>query len=413
MRRKWLALLLLTLLVLPTVTGCWNKTEIEEGSYALAIGIDKGEEFPYSITVLLAKPGAIAGKEGAGGEEEATVLSTVEAPSLAGAISMLNGFTGRLVNLLHVKALFVHEDLAREGDLDFLDELVRFRQSRQTIFFIVTREKAADFLDQIKPEQTKNPMRYIEELTYNYRRNAMLPAESQLNAFVSRLDVAYAQPLSYYAAVVDEDEEGGGNSRSIEAEAGFKAGELPRKGGSNVEMIGAAAFRRQRMVGVLSGDETRHMLLLQDQFRQALTAFKDPKRPEKYISVQLGRSRPFRFQADLSGPRPRLRGLVSLEAEILGIQSGIDYSEPEMQGVLEQSIARQVQEPIQRLIKKTQKWESDVVGFGRHLVSQFPTVDAWEQYNWPEKYPEAEIDIQVVVSLRRFGLTLTPVEPVD
>ncbi|MFZ5827711.1 MAG: Ger(x)C family spore germination protein [Bacillota bacterium] len=413
MRRRPLTRMLLALLVIPLLSGCWNKMEIEEGAYALAIGIDRGEELPYSVTVQIAKPGAIAGQEGGGGEEKPAVLSTVEAPSLSSALSMLNGFTGRMVNLHHVRAVFVHEELAREDGLNFLDELVRFRQSRQTMFFIVTREKASEFLEEIDAKLAKNPMRYIEELAYNYRRNAMMPAEGQLNAIISRLDVAYAEPLSYYAALVDEEEKRESESVSAQAEAGFKAGELPRKGGSNVEMIGAAAFRQQRMVGVLTGDEVRHLLILQDQFRQAFVSVHDPKMPERYISVQLSRSRPFQFHADLSGPRPRLYGLVSLEAEILGVQSGIDYSEPELQALLETSIARQVREPIDRLIEKTQRWEADVVGFGRHLVSQFPTVDAWEQYRWPEKYPDAEFNITIDVRLRRFGLTLSPVEPVD
>lgn len=411
MRRRPLSLLLLALAALPWLTGCWNKMEIEEGAYVLAIGIDKGEEMPYSITAMIAKPSGIAGKEG-GGEERPVVISTVEAPTLTGAVSMMNGFTGRMVTLDHARAVFVHEELARAGDMDFLDEMLRFRQTRRTVFLIITREPAAEFLDGLKPELDKNPIRTIEQMTYGYRRTAMLPAESQLNAFAQRLDVAYAEPLSYYAALV-EDEGDEGDSASPQSEAGFKAGELPRKGGTNVEMIGAAAFRRQRMVGVLTGDEIRHLLILQDKFREALVTFEDPKAPGRHVSVQLSRSRPLQFQADLSGSTPILRGEISLEAQILGIQSGIDYTEPELQPVLEQAIARQVEEPIQWLIAKTQEWETDVIGFGRYLVPLFPTVEAWEAYNWPVRYPKARFDIRVDVRLRRFGLTLSPVEPVE
>lgn len=415
MRTKRKALQLLALLMLPWLTGCWNKLEIEEAAYVLAIGVDKGEEMPYSITVTIARPDKLAGKTGGGGGEgeRPVVLSTVEAPSLAGAVSMLNGYIGRQVNLHHTKAIFVHEAVAREGRLQILDELVRFRQTRQTIFFVVTREKAAEFLQEMDSKLDNNPMRYIEQLTANYRRNAMLPAESQVNAFISRLDVAYAQPFSYYAALVDEEEKDENAYKSTPVEAGFKAGELPRKGGSNVEMIGGAAFRGPRMVGVLTGDEVRRLLVLQDHFRVALCAFKDPKEPEKYVSVQVSRSRPLQIQADLSGPHPRFRGRISLEAEILGIQSGIDYSEAELHDLLERSIARQVEEPMRELIKKTQDWRADIVGFGKHVVGLFPTVEAWEAYNWPERFPDAEFDIDVDVRLRRFGLTLSPVEPVE
>lgn len=410
MKRKALARLLVTLLLLPWLAGCWNKTEIEEGAYILALGIDKGEDLPYSVTVVMAKPAAIAGKEGGGGEEKPVVITTVEAPSIAGALSMLHGYVGRQVTLYHTKALFLHEEMARTGGLKVIDELLRFRQIRETVFFIVTREEAGQFLSDLKVDLEKDPMRFIEQMTYNYRRNAMLPADSQINHFASKLDVAYAQPLSYYAAVVDEEEKGEKETESAQAEAGFKAGQLPREGGANVEMLGAAAFRGQQMVGVLTGDEMRHLLMLQDKFRKALVAFKDPKNPELYVSVELSLGRPFQPQADLSGTRPRLFGTISLEAEILGIQSGTDYSEPELQGLLERAMAEQIQQQIIELVSKTQEWETDIVGFGRHLVSLFPTVAEWEAYDWLAKYPDAQFSIDVKLKLRRFGLTLSPVE---
>lgn len=413
MRRKPLSLLLTALLALPWLTGCWNRMEVEEAAYALAIGIDRGEQMPYSITVAIAKPGAIAGKAGGGKEDQPVALSTVEAPSLTGALSMLNSFIGRAVTMQHAKAVFLHEELARTDGVRVIDELLRFRETRPTMFFIVTQQPAKEFLEGMDPKLEKNPMRFFEQMTYHYRRNAMIPAESQLNTLTRRLDVAHAEPLMYYAAVVDEEEQQESQTESTQAEAGFRAGALPREGGAGVEMVGAAAFRRQRMVGVLTGDEVRHALILQDEFQQTLGAFEDPRDPEHYVSVQLSRGRPVRVQADLSGDRPRLSAVITMEAQLLGIQSGIDYSEPELQGVLEESIARQIEEPIREMIRKTQEWETDVVGFGRYLVPLFPTVDDWHAYRWPDRYPEAEFNIDVRVTLRRFGLTLSPVEPVE
>ncbi len=414
MRHKRLAALLLLLSLL--LTGCWNKVEIEENAYVLAIGVDEGEKGLHRITVAMAKPDKLAGKEGGGGgggdgDEKSIVLSTLDAPSLTGAISMLNGFTGRNVTLQHAKAIFISEEVARAGNMKILDELIRSREIRQTIFFVVTRENAADFLDKMKATLTNNPMRYIEELTYNYRRNAMLPASSQVNTFVSQLDVNYAQPLTYYAALAAEDDgEPGEGKAGGEAEATYDAGDLPRTGGSNVEMVGGAAFRGRKMVGVLSADELRPYLLLQDAFRQAFVTYKDPHDPGSFVSVQLSRGRPFSVTVDVTGPRPRIRGRVSLEAKLIGVQSGVDYSEPALQAELEESIAKQIETSIYELVKRTQEWGSDVIGLGRHAVPLFNTVEAWEAYDWLKKYPDADIDVEVLVTLRRFGLTLSPLE---
>lgn len=400
----------LLLLLLPLLVGCWDKVEIEEGAYALAIGVGAGESSRYKVTVTIAKPDQIAGKDGKG-EGKPFILSTVEAPSLSSALSTLNAYTGRQVNLSHARALFIDEELARSEGLRILDELLRFRQARQSIFFIVTREPADQFLAEINPLLDKNPMKYIEELTYHYRRNGMLPASSQVNSVASQTNVNYAQPVTYYASLTGAEGKEKGGSTSSQGESPFKAGDLPRKGGANVEMVGAAAFRGERMIGVLDGKEMRLMLMLQDEFRNALVSFKDPREDGAFVSVKLNRSRPLRLQVDLSGSKPRITGTISLEAEVLAIQSGVDYSEPELQVVLERAMAQQVREPLGELIAKTQRWESDVIGFGRRVVPKFATIEAWERYDWPKRFPEAEIKIDVQVSLRRFGLTLSPTEP--
>lgn len=407
MPRKSIARLLLLLLTLPWLAGCWNRTEVEENAYVLAIGIDRGESMPYNITAAIARPAAIAGKDG-GGDQPPLVITSIQAPSLTGAISMINSYTGRIINLTHLTALFVSEEMAREEGVPLIDELLRYRETRRTIFLVVTRDDASTFLEEMKPAIERNPIRYLEQITYHYQRNAMMPADGQINSFAMKLDVNYAQPLSYYAAIVDAEEQLDTETVSDQAEAGFRAGELPRKGGTNIEMIGAAVFRRQQMVGVLTGDEIRHVLMLQDRFRQALVSFKDPRDPNSFVSVRLSRGRPRQFTPDTSNGS--LRGHISLEAELLGVQSGIDYSEPELQRVLEQSMSEQIEAEIRQLIERTQELKTDVAGFGRHVVTQFPTVDAWEAYDWPSRFPNTRIDIGVTVKLRRFGLTLSPVE---
>lgn len=404
---------LLLLLALPVLAGCWDKVEIEEGAYALAVGVGVGESSRYKVTVSIAKPDQIAGKDGGKGEGKPVVLSTVEAPSLTSALSTLNAYTGRQVNLTHTRALFIDEELARTEGLRILDELLRFRQTRQSIFFIVTRQPADQFLNEIDPLLDKNPMKYIEELTYHYRRNGMLPAASQVNSVASQTNVNYAQPVTYYASLTsneDKKDKEKGGSTSSQGESPFTAGNLPRKGGANVEMVGAAAFRGEKMVGVLDGRDLRLMLMLQDEFRNALVAFKDPKDEDSFVSIRLNRSRPLQLNIDLSGSTPRITGLISLEAEVLAIQSGVDYSEPELQGDLERSMAEQVREPLGELIAKTQEWQTDVIGFGRRLVPRFATIEEWERYDWPKRFPDAEIKIDVRVTLRRFGLTLSPTE---
>ena len=295
-------------LLLPLMAGCWNRVEIEQGAYVLAVGIDEGKSGPYAITVMIAKPSALAGKEGGGGNEPPVLLTTVEAPSLASARDLLHGYVSREVLFYHAQAIFVHEKLAREQGLPFLDEVLRFRQLRETAFIVVSREPAEEVLRRLKPELESNPVQYLEQLTYHHRDSGVIPATSQVSAVAALLNVGYAQPLTYYAATIDEEAETPRGSESPDVE--FTAGELPRRGGTPVEMIGAAAFHGSRVVGVLDGEETRALLMLQNRFYTAHVAFRDPRHPEQYVTVHLSQGRPTRITVERLGERPAIRAEI-------------------------------------------------------------------------------------------------------
>lgn len=64
---KWPHCLLLLILVAPLLSGCWDRLEVEERIFVLAVAIDKakqeGNSLPdYEVTVQLAEPRALSGK---------------------------------------------------------------------------------------------------------------------------------------------------------------------------------------------------------------------------------------------------------------------------------------------------------------------------------------------------------------
>jgi len=410
----------LLLLTMGLLAGCWDRTEVEQQAFVLAIGVDKGEKSLYRVTFAIALPAKMAGgKEGGGGEGKPYMLTTIDAPTVVGAISIADSYLSRQVSLRHTKALFMGEELARISGMHTMDEFVRFRQARRTILYVVTKGTAEAFLNGMDVKLEKDPHRFIEQLANNVRFTGTVPDGSQIQHFITRVNTGYSEPVTYYAALKEEGEdqgdaqqaEGKGNGTADQGgEKGFTAGELPRSGGPNIELIGAAAFRGERMVGTLTGEDMRMILLMQGRFKRGYFSIPDPKQPDLFVSMEVHQGRPLIIETDVTGPRPKLNVVITLEGEILAMQSDHDYTEPELQPVLEAALASEVNKRMHAVIEKTQRWETDVVGFGEHVVKGFPTVDAWEAYKWPDRYASAEINTLVRVTLRRFGKQLSPPE---
>jgi spore germination protein KC len=57
---------LLILLVLSSLTGCWNRRELNELAIAVAIGIDKSNG-EYKVSTQIVNPGEMSSKQSSGG----------------------------------------------------------------------------------------------------------------------------------------------------------------------------------------------------------------------------------------------------------------------------------------------------------------------------------------------------------
>ncbi|MFO7172988.1 MAG: Ger(x)C family spore germination C-terminal domain-containing protein, partial [Bacillota bacterium] len=189
-------------------------------------------------------------------------------------------------------------------------------------------------------------------------------------------------------------------------------GALPRRGGPNLEMVGAAVFRGGRMVGTMSGEEARSLNLLRGRFRRGFLSVPDPLAPGQQVALEVRAGQSPRYRVSLAEGRPAISGRIPVEVEVQGISSGVDYSRPEHQEALAKAVQAEMEAGIRKLIRRAQEeWQSDVIGLGLRVAPLFPTYDRWNAYGWDEQFPQAAIDIQVEVNLRRFGMQLQPPGP--
>jgi hypothetical protein len=52
------------------------------------------------------------------------------------------------------------------------------------------------------------------------------------------------------------------------------------------------------------------------------------------------------------------------------------------------------------------EWRADPVGFGLRFRKHFRTWPDWERYNWRQQLPKLQVRVEVLMRLRRFGMTM-------
>jgi len=405
-------ILTLSLLWLP---GCWGSRETDEVAYVLAIGFDKGEKENLVITVSIANPKVIAGISsgggGGGGEGGASTLNySVESYAPLAAIDLLNTTIDRRVSFLHTKAFLFSEELAREGLEKWIYPLNRYRELRGTAQVFVCRGKAKDFIEKNKPALELSPTKQIELLNLMSSETGLYH-NTQFREFYNDTKSSSIQPSIPLVALHEGGLESAkpGIGKGGEAPLGkYIAGEVPIAGSNQAQVIGSAVFKGDKMVGVLSGQETRYYLAIRGLFRSGITGIPDPLDPNIPVGLLIYQAKRPKYTTimDAEG-NATIKVDIYNEPEIISILSGYNYEDPVNKVLLEETLSEQSQEGFHKLISRTQEeFESDIFGFGEQIKRKFWTVQSWEDYRWLERYPDARINVVVHNKIRRTGLQL-------
>ncbi|MBO8128769.1 MAG: Ger(x)C family spore germination protein [Peptococcaceae bacterium] len=404
------ALLVVTVLLLAGVlTGCWSYGEPDEIAWVQAIGLDKGEQNRITVTFVVAVPKAIAGGGGGqpaqGGEGGAGTFQPIsfEAETLLGARELLNSVMDRRVNLSHTRWIVFGRELAEEGISRYLAPLIRFREFRHSTTVIVAQGRAAELLEKGQPVLEDSASKYYDLMARGWRYTEFIPF-TPFHLFYSKAkSPGYGGGIAALAAL--EKKEPVFPNASAKPKGVYYAGHLPRKGGGKIELIGAAVFKKGRMVGVLNGSEVGAMKMLSGTFRQTVVDVADPRSPQDFVIVEIHPRQPPQIDVSLRDDgTAEISAGVSLEGDVISIQSGVEYDNPENIHLAESLIERDLKRKMEKTVTKSQEMEVDIFGFGDHVKKKFATWPAWMEYNWPERFPDAVIRVRVDFKIRRIGL---------
>lgn len=396
-------------------TSCYDANEVDDLLHIITIGVERGVSDKWRLTVqfptLKGGAGGTSGGGGGGGQgssdEYASV--TVDAPSFFTGIDMLNATISRRLNFMHAKNLIISEDLAESGMLgEFLAPIARFRQIRATLLVYISKDSPMEYIEDFKPAIGTALTKNMEILAKEAQITGFFP-HTTLESFYEQMKSTYRQPTVTIATVskgkgFKKEGEKWGNEFKTGGE--YYAGELPINRTNRLEAFGAAVFDGDKMVGELNGEETRLMQMANGEFKLGFFTMQDPEKPSLIIAFDVRRSKKPRVMIKFQGDRPIIHLKVELEGDLLSVQSRINYEQPELKPELERAFEKQIKDGLEKLMEKAKALNTDIFGFGQVAAAQFLTIQEWEEYNWLNKFQDAEITTEAKFTIRRTGTIL-------
>lgn len=370
------AKLIFLMLFIPFVlNGCYDRYELNNLAYVVAIGGDVGENNEVNITYQVAVPVKITG-EGSDTSSGAYTTYTVSAPSLSIGNTKLNAQISKELNLSHVEVIVYSEELARKGTDGHMNVFVSNTEIRPKVNLVVCKGKAQDLLEKVSPKLEVSPARYYE-LLFNTSDYTSEAGSSEL--------------IDFYNSVQSIDRNAFGVYVRLDDESGEK---------SELVQDGLAVFKGSKMVGVLDKEYLLAHLILTNGLKRTGFAVKDFKKEDLVISVHLMQRNSPAIKVTLDGDTPIIKCSVHLEAHLFSSGSEIDFHERKNLEKLENDLNEAIKENITEYFELTiHKFNSDIAGIGRLARANFLTWEEFENYKWLEKYKNSKYEIEVNTGL--------------
>jgi spore germination protein KC len=417
MKRK-LSIILVVIFISINLASCYDKREIDDMAYVIAMGLEKGKTNTLRMTLQFAVPGKSAGGEGGGnggGGSGSTDLTVIETPTIYAGLNMINTYISKEVNFFHAQLVVFSEELAREGVSKYIHAMERGREFRGDMHIAVAKDcTAEDYLRNVKPTLELNPAKYYEMNLDSYKYTGFVGDSRMINfylfeectcrqAFATLVGVNRYQKTEEFTNDLSTYKE---KNRELPLEGDFYAGSIPKVYDIKSEIMGIAVFDGDRMVGTLDGSETTCQQMLYGDFGSSYMSIPDPNSEGDYILLNVKQSRKPTHKVTLENGVPKIKAKVKLEADILSIQSGENYESTDNTAFLESSAAGFIKKEMLGMLNKTIMFNSDVCGFGRDLKKQYLLWDDWSAVNWLKIYEKSTFDIDVELKIRRPGLMI-------
>lgn len=389
MRIVILPLLILMLLL----TGCWDKVELNDVSIITGIAIEKGENAPYKMSVSSINSTELS-KTSATGNTPSTVFS-LEGDSVSELSNKMNiGLTRKQI-YSHTRIVVIDESVAEEGMLEFLDFLERSGEFRNDFNILISQGvKASDIL-KITFSVQKDPSLKIHKQAQSMLSEWGGDPGVRLTDFISSLVEEGRHPVASVVSIQGDPKKGASveNNKMLDPEA-------------LVIMDGLGIFKHDKLVGILTMEDTRAYLWTEDlkQTNLSVPCDEESEEKKKFNDIRVI-STSSKMETKYKNGKAELIIKVIGEADLVGTHCAEPLTEPKTFEKYEKQAEQFIENEIATTIKKVQEeYGIDIFGFGAALNRSEHKEFKKIKNDWDHYFAEGEVKVDANIFLRRSGI---------
>lgn len=369
------------------MSGCWDRTEINDIAFVEATGIDKaGDE--YTLAAQFPLPGQMGGAGsvgGGGGTSGAKMwfLDSAKGPSLKEIIDRQQKSLSRQLNFSHRRVLIVGEQLAKSGVSSILDIVSRIPQNRLTSNLVVSKGDALELLN-AKSSLEKIPAEMARELLVNSMKQPRT-----IKHVIDEILADGKEPVLPYF-ILDRTRPG-------------KEG----KPETIIRIDGLALFKGDRLVSFVRGEEAQGILWAMNQNKNPSLSVDAPRGKGK-ISIQFAENH-VSIKPVAQNDEMTMKIEITARGGVVENESNYNNSTDNSMAV-QHALTKKLQTMVENSIRRLQtEHRCDSIGFGDAIYRRYPAY--WQRIkdDWDQIYPNVKMNITVRIDIENTGTVIKPI----
>ncbi len=385
---KLIAKLVLCLVLLLILTGCSGGTEVNDLEIVILMGVEKDEATgDIQVTAQIVKKVALSQPSGDGGGESGKAYWNVSGTgkTVFDAVRMITHKTGNRLFVSHNQAVFFGKELAEEGLQEYLDFFLRAHEMRPTAMILITEVPIQDVMN-AKPETENFPGINLTKLMKTYGFTSYYYKMNMKN-FSSCLMCDSMSPVAPLISISTEN------------------------GSRDINISGMAVFRKDKMVGSLSFEETRGLLWVLGEVKSGVIVIPSPEK-KGLVSFEIIEAKS-KVKPEIGNGKITFHIKIKVDVSLSEQMTDEILATEQKFKKMQNDIADAIRKEIMTTYEKSKKLNADIFGFGELLHKK--QNGKWKiiKNNWEEIYQDLELDIDVEALIRKTDLLKKPVAAIE
>lgn len=396
---------MVTLLALVILADEHDRVEVEDIAYIMAIGLDRTDSGLIELTCQIAVPAHGSGGEGGSGGSMPVMIVTVRGATMMDALRSLSQTSSKAPFWGQARVVVFGEQLAREGLAPVLDILTRNYETRRQMWVLATPGRARDVLG-IKPQMENLPALLLSGLETEANYHSLAPQTTLHDLIVSTASTAEEPRVAAIKIRPTTEPVKQGSAENSSQSSGTMNQEL--------YLDGCAVFRLDKLVGWLSGMESRGLSWMRGDASAGIISFNDAATGMQGSVEVLRSSSIMTAEVDpnnIGASQFTIR--ISGEGRLTEYYAGPNVTLSDTAKKIDDIIGSHMQYEAQQALTRLQAdFKTDALGLGELVREQISNA-AWDAVrdDWANIFLSVKVNIMVDFKLRRHGMTLDRLVP--